>query len=80
MKLTKSKLKQIIREEVQKINLNEGAPTEIELVAGINMLASQLSKLQPSLITDIEEFMNKLKAETDAIATLVDPTVVPPAQ
>ena len=80
MKITKTLLEQIIREEVQKINLNEGAPTEIELVAGINMLASSLSKLQPSLKTDIEKFMNKLKTETDAVATLVDPTLEPPAQ
>jgi len=64
MKLTKSKLKQLIKEEL-KINLYEDAPTMVELVSQIGILVDEIAKLKPDLKTAIQEFKKKLETETE---------------
>ena len=75
MKLTKSKLKQIIREEL-KINLNEDEPNIVDLVQQINTLTNTLAELKPTLKTAVKEFMGKLNKETvdEIVSSILEPT------
>jgi len=75
MKLTKSKLKQIIREEL-KINLNEDEPNIPDLVQQVNSLTNALAELKPTLKPAVKEFMDKLNKETkdEVVASLLEPT------